>query len=623
MAQYQALYRQWRPRTFAEVVGQEHITRTLLNALRTGRLVHAYLFCGPRGTGKTSTAKILARAINCLDPREGEPCNECANCQRILVGNSLDVLEMDAASNRGIDEIRDLIAKIPLGPVEGRYKVYIIDEVHMLTPEAFNALLKTLEEPPAHAVFILATTEPRKVLPTILSRCQRFDFHPLTVQAIAGRLQEVAAANGVEIEPAALSLLSRKAAGGLRDALSLLDQILASGGQGPVTAHQVAVTLGTARLDTLLELTAALVAGDGGRVLHLVDASVGTGMEPQRLLEDLLDHTRNLLLLKADPSAGNLTGLLPEEVEQVAAQARGFDHHRLLDLMARLQQGGVDLRRSSQPRVILEMTLAGFLVAPGPSLADLRRRVTELEERLAVLEASRPSGAGDRGTARRGPGDRPGLDRSQRMVTAPHTTPTTPVGRATGVVHVGPVDAGPGNARASLMGAGPAETAATAEPGNGSRQGSREPAPTGGSLPSSSGPVPEAGAGGSETGTAASTGSPATLPELDLAAIQARWPEVLAAARRESIQLQAFLREGEPVAIEGQALILAVKIDFHRGMLEQPANKEKVEAALAAVFGQPLKLIITSGKPSPPVDNDDTVTRMVNFFGKDKVEIKD
>lgn len=589
MAQYQALYRQWRPRTFAEVVGQEHITRTLLNALRTGRLVHAYLFCGPRGTGKTSTAKILARAINCLTPREGEPCNECSNCRRILAGNSLDVLEMDAASNRGIDEIRNLIERIPLGPVEGKYKVYIIDEVHMLTQEAFNALLKTLEEPPAHAVFILATTEPRKVLPTILSRCQRFDFHPLTVQAIAGRLQEVAAANGVEIEPGALSLLSRKAAGGLRDALSLLDQILATGTRGPVTAGQVAVTLGTARLDTLLDLAGALAAGDGAGMLHLVDKALATGIEPQRLLEDLLDHARNLLLLKVDPGAGHLTGLLPEEAEQVAAQAQQFDHHRLLELMERLQQGGAALRRSNQPRVILEMTLAGFMVAPGPSLGDLARRVAEMEARLAAMEGSTPGRAREKiAVSNHGERERPLVD--------------------PGVLA--------GACRQEQGNSGPPEA-----PGEGS--------PAGRTLvidryrePHRVAVKDRAGLARVEVAAALETSSPAS-PGLELATVQERWPEVLAAARRESIQLQAFLREGEPVALVGDTLTLAVKADFHRGMLEQPANRQKVEKALAAVFGRPLKVIIDHGKTPPPGGAEDTLARLVDFFGADKVEIKD
>lgn len=548
MVHYQALYRQWRPRTFAEVVGQEHVTRTLLNALRSQRVVHAYLFCGPRGTGKTSTAKILAKAVNCRAPREGEPCNECPNCLRINAGSSLDVLEIDAASNRGIDEIRELIEKIPLGPVEGRYKVYIIDEVHMLTPEAFNALLKTLEEPPVHALFILATTEPRKVLPTILSRCQRFDFHPLTAAAITGRLQQVAEANNVQIEGAALSLLARKAAGGLRDALSLLDQVLATSTGNTVTAEQVAAVLGTARLDTLLAITDALATGESRKMLRLVDEALGSGVEPQRLMEDLLEHTRNLLLLQMDPGAGEFTGLLPEEVEQVVAQAQKFTSRRLLELMERLQEGVAGLRWNNHPRILLEMTLTGFLLSPGPSLEELIQRVNALETRLVALEGGSSGGkrlAGSKGEA-------------------------------------------------AVTGTVPLQGQNRRSPQQLERRREEE----------------ALAAGKKET-------------KLDLTDVRQKWQEVLAAARRESVHLQAYLRAGEPIAVGEDTLTLEVRTDFHRSMLEQEANRQRVENVLARVFGRPFKLKITAGNPVEQGANKEVLDKLIEYFGPDKVEIKD
>ncbi len=581
--QYQALYRQWRPRTFAEVAGQEHITRTLRNAVKNGRLVHAYLFCGPRGTGKTSTAKILAKAVNCQSGSDGEPCNQCPNCQRIDAGNSLDVLEIDAASNRGIDEVRELIEKIPLGAVEGRYKVYIIDEVHMLTTEAFNAILKTLEEPPAHALFILATTEPRKVLPTILSRCQRFDFHILSVAVISKRLQEVAAANEVHIEPAALSLLARKAAGGLRDALGLLDQILAGGSQELITVDRAATILGTAQLDTLLQLIDALAARDGARLLLLLDTTLRSGIEPKQLLEDLLDYTRNLLLLHTDPQAGQFTGLLPEEIEQAIAQAQKFTDERLLDLMERLQQGSAALRWSSQPRILLEMTLIGFIVAPMPALQDLARRIEKLEKRLLQLDSGEL------------PADK-GLPKKKQPEAA--------------VKSCEKINSQP-------------EAPAVIEqkekvPAKKTAQKTEKKLPIQPTIEQKEKKAPIVVA------AAAAKEQTPPGPGLELAVVKKRWDEVLTVARQESVHLQAYLREAEPAAADGDTLTLTVTTDFHRGMLEQAANKEKVEKVLNKVFARPLRLLITAEKEPPSEQTKEEVIEQIKeYFGPEKVEIID
>lgn len=351
---YQALYREWRPQTFADLVGQDHIRRILTNALAAGRVSHAYLFCGPRGTGKTSTAKILAKALNCVRGPAPEPCNECTACIRVTSGDFLDVLEIDGASNRGIDEIRDLREKVQLAPAEGRYKVYIIDEVHMLTTEAFNALLRTLEEPPAHVIFIFATTEAHKIPLTILSRCQRLDFHNIALPVIVGRLREVADKQGVGVEEETLSLLARKAEGSLRDALSLLDQCI-SLCAGSIDHEEVLAVLGMAAGEELEIIVTGLAQRDVMALLATINQLLDYGRDPRQLLRDLIGYFRNLLLLKVGAGGEGLLELTAPQREFLAGQAGAFSWEQLLSIIELLAKTEDEIRWDTQPRVSLEV----------------------------------------------------------------------------------------------------------------------------------------------------------------------------------------------------------------------------------------------------------------------------
>lgn len=353
---YLALYREWRPKTFAQIVGQNHITKTLTNALRQERVAHAYLFSGPRGTGKTTAAKILAKALNCEQPDGVEPCNQCASCQGIDHGNAMDVLEIDAASNRGIDEIRGLREKVNLSAGQSRYKVYIIDEVHMLTTEAFNALLKTLEEPPNFVVFILATTEVHKIPLTILSRVQRFEFHRIAVQDIQMRLAEVCQAMGREVEPAALTVIAQKSEGGLRDALSILDQCLISEDYLNVTlVYQI---LGMVGESYSAELVDALLAQDYAGVLSILAQGVSWGRDPRQIVRELLDYLRQLMLALA---TGKPAQVAPNLQEEVARQATQAGMERLLHWLGTLLQGESQLKYASNARLAVEMLLVQTL----------------------------------------------------------------------------------------------------------------------------------------------------------------------------------------------------------------------------------------------------------------------
>lgn len=376
---YVALYRKWRPQGFDSLVGQEAVRTALTNALETGRIAHAYLFAGPRGTGKTSTAKILAKAVNCEHGPTPNPCNKCQNCVRINDGTSMDVFEIDAASNRGIDEIRDLREKVAFAPVNGRYKVYIIDEVHMLTTEAFNALLKTLEEPPPHVIFILATTEPHKIPATIHSRCQRFDFKRVTDSDIVKRLREVADGSGIAADDDALQLIAVQADGGMRDALSLLDQcgVMAE----RVSAETVRSVLGIVGREALRDLVKAVGEGNVPKALELLEALLAGGKDVKQIITELAEYLRAVLLYKASPEYREI--YLTDTKEAIAAMEGLFSTDRLMAAQERLHQCMLELRQSVRGRIAAEMCLFDLCRVEGSTLAALTARVEKLEAMLA------------------------------------------------------------------------------------------------------------------------------------------------------------------------------------------------------------------------------------------------
>ena len=417
---YVALYRRWRPERFADLVGQEHISRTLSRAVTSGQTSHAYLFTGPRGTGKTSTAKILARALNCAEGPTLTPCGVCDSCRSISDGSSMDVFEIDAASNRGIDEIRDLRESVKFAPTEGHYKIYIIDEVHMLTTEAFNALLKTLEEPPERVIFILATTEPHKVPATIQSRCQRYDFHRITVTEIRDRLIYVCKESDIAAEEDALGIIAAQADGGMRDALSILDQCMALA-EGTLTAERVQEALGLVGRAWIRRMAGEIAARDAAALIAQLSELLQSGRELKQVLAELAQHFRRLMIVGVGGTV-RAAELCAGDAEELRMDAAQFTQEEIMSILRRLNETMQELRTSPQPRIAVETLLIGLCHTEGaaPSgestapptggadaarIARLEAQVEELAARLAA--GGTPVSASASATASAAPSLRP------------------------------------------------------------------------------------------------------------------------------------------------------------------------------------------------------------------------
>jgi DNA polymerase-3 subunit gamma/tau len=571
-----SLYRRHRPRTFDEVVGQTHVVRTLRNAVERGKVHHAYLFVGSRGTGKTSMAKILAACLNCEQGPTVRPCGVCDSCVSIAAATSLDVIEMDAASNNSVDDIRDLRDRVAYAPVSGRHKVYILDEAHMLSSAAWNAFLKTLEEPPPHTIFVLATTEANKVLPTVVDRCHRFDFQRPTVEEIAGVLRRVADQEGIAVPDAALALVARHATGSFRDALGTLEQLTTYGGGdgAEITVEEVMAVLGVADAEALFGAIDAVAAHDARAALLAVARLSESGSDAGQLVRELEAHARELLAVQVLGEVPAELRLTPERDERLAAQAAALgrqDVVRLLDLLSDALEA---LASGAQARIQLELALVKAAAPEAdPSTKALLARIDRLEAQLAGGAASIPP------NERRfqGPEDPEVVD---------HPASAAPASAPTGLA--------PSTTAAMAAAAAPAEPEPVALP---------EPAP-------------------------APAAPPASVGELDLSALRELWPAVVEAVRGENGLAHAAVERAQPVALEDGEVTLAFASgdSFYKKKVEGEDHRGVIVEALRAVSGATLRIrcelreVELPGMPAPVAPTDEElVDRLVAEFDAEEL----
>ncbi|HWV39001.1 MAG TPA: DNA polymerase III subunit gamma/tau [Vulgatibacter sp.] len=604
---YLVLARKWRPQAFDDVTGQEHVVRTLANAIAQDRVAHAFLLCGPRGVGKTTTARLLARALNCESGPTATPCGTCAPCREIVAGSSVDVVEIDGASNNGVDSVRDLREAARYLPQRDRHKVFIIDEVHMLSVAAFNALLKTLEEPPAHVKFIFATTDPQKLPETILSRVQRHNFKRVPAAKMVERLRTICAEEGISISNRALGLLARQADGGMRDALSLLDQLLSSVGM-EISDAAAEEALGLVDSTVVHALAGALLDRDGKRVVELLAGIFDRGFEPKRLCEELAHHLRDLVYVQA-------VGAPPEgradvEAAALAEQASKADPAQLARLFDRVHGAVRELSFAAQPRLALEVALLTAVhMAPAQGIADLAAR-------LEALASGRPAPGGGGSPAGGGARSRHGVPVA-RGGGGRGAAASGPAGQGAAPRSGAPVGTGGGwGAPGNEPPAAPAQTAedlidqverlarARSAPRQaGGRADADRPAAGGDDGSDGHGEpprafLPDASPGGCATGAC---GDPVASDD-PTRPIHARWRAALEEIRRRDAMLHSLLSEGRLAWLrDGQvALGFTPDKDFHRAQLAEGDPRRQAEELLSAWFGRATSLLVQAAMPDAP-----------------------
>lgn len=569
-----ALYRKYRPATFGEVVGQEHVTEPLIQALTTGRINHAYLFSGPRGCGKTSSARILARSLNCAQGPTPSPCGTCESCLALAPDGpgSLDVIEIDAASHGGVDDARDLRERAFFAPVNSRYKVYIVDEAHMVTPQGFNALLKLVEEPPEFLVFVFATTEPDKVLPTIRSRTHHYPFRLLPPGVMRGLLEQICASEGVAVEPAVFPLVVHAGGGSARDSLSVLDQLLAGAGPEGVTYQRAVALLGVTDAALLDDMVSALAVGDGAAVFETVDRVVEAGHDPRRFAVDLLERLRDLVVLDAVPDAVS-KGLIDgpaDQLERMTDQARRLGSATLSRFADIVHGGLIEMRGTTSPRLLLELLCARMLLpAASTDGAALLQRLERLERRHLI-----------EGAVPREPGE--------QVRTHPMRPPSGAPGRTDDSGHGGDrSDAGRSRPQRAAEPPTPAGTAGSPA-GQVASPTSVVSSPAG--PPAAAGPAPSPGAPAPRPAEPARQRRPLAGGTVDAAGVRRIWPEVMEWVKQRSKRSHALLMNATASAVEADTLVLSLSSAPLARMLSEDSNVETIRAALYDVLGLDWKI---------------------------------